>query len=364
MFYIIYIPENSKSSGFKHYGTKGHSGVHPYGSGKYPYQDLRRLGVMDWSLLENRKRAGEMVVEIANKRLSPERREQLKSAIKRSNDVPSVFITNMESYRHKAARQHLYNEAKNAVDNKLKVIPKESLSDLRKISNNDNLDEVRREINHTGAGASERLGRDYNCPNCATAFELVERGYRVCAKPKYIGSNGTIDQIQSYFKGGEFKPTGVLPKAFDQRMNKCTTFDEKKQALMDMQTRAETDTIKRIKSFGSGARGIIVMGWSDYILGVTNDLNSKSATSMHAFSWKNEDGKAVFYDAQGWKSSVTPSDGSDSFSDCDPRDVYLMRTDNLQLTDKVTNAVYSSPFTESPYANVSKGYRQFLDTYE
>ena len=98
-----------------------------------------------------------------------------------------------------------------------KTHPVESIDEMDRLPRRNDLKKSRYTINHIGGSSA---GRHYNCPNCASAFEMVERGYDVVARPKPNGSN--VEDIEKLFKGGslhnvgtsEYDSDGKLAKAF------------------------------------------------------------------------------------------------------------------------------------------------------
>lgn len=268
--------------------------------------------------------------------------------------------------------------------------PIEKLSEIERYDSSASIKALRSNINH---GTMEDEGRHYNCPNCAAAFEMVERGYSVIARPKPDGSN--VEDIESFFEGGLLKTCDGaeslyekhgFQKAYD-KMNdaekeknaKLAAFKEsiKKKypteedrlkaknnvALMENLIKKEKEikkpyeeaadacwklrdticaevkekTLSELKSQGDGARGIMAVGWCTRI-----DPSARSH-QYHAFNYKVENGEVKFYDAQSRHES-NQNGGMDQrfFSDADPRDIYYMRTDNLDLSENITQAVYSN----------------------
>lgn len=276
--------------------------------------------------------------------------------------------------------------------------PIESLSELRKRDKKTSIKQIRKEINHPEG--EDLSGREFNCPNCAAAFEMVERGYDVCARPKQSGSN--VENIESFFKGGKLEQTYTIKKDdledLDRKSKAWRDASDKEwevkrqvestpewKALMDLywnkvdkglysqkkwdkeyekivkpikeaeeanwdagdqhldtwrkvQDEAIASTINTIKNQNDGARGIIVVGWEkDY-----TDL-SKRTNSYHALNYKNENGTPVFYDSQsGREEKQNGRSTTDWLENVDPREIYIMRTDNLELSDEITKAVYSN----------------------
>ena len=233
----------------------------------------------------------------------------------------------------------------------LKNNPIEKLSELARLPEGASIVEARNNINH---GTATGEGRSYNCPNCAAAFDMVERGYSVSARPKKDGSN--VEDIESFYKGGKLE--AVSPKALDPYMSRlkeayarCEMYrdDERKRKeykkayydCCDIFTEAKSDmraaTVKNLLSQGEGARGVLVVGWH-------TDINpTKRTMAYHALNYKVENGTPTFYDAQSRKPAKQNGDKDSRFLyGVDPREVYVMRTDNLKPSDEITRAVYSN----------------------
>lgn len=254
----------------------------------------------------------------------------------------------------------------------LKEHPLESINHLKKQDGKRNIEELRDNINHPD-GYDDDLGRLYNCPNCAAAFELVERGYDVCARPKKDGSN--VENIESFFVGGKLKNTnhdaydaeymkmysdykkaheeyedffyknyGVNTRAVNKERDRLDQIESDlgtKFYVRMSEIRRETGakTEEALKAQGDGARGIMVVAWA-----MDDDPNNRS-NAFHAFNYKVEDGEVKFFDSQtdDWFSQ----NGRDSelngwYEEADPRESYYMRTDNLKLAPAITSAVYSN----------------------
>lgn len=257
---------------------------------------------------------------------------------------------------------------------------------------------ARYEINHRDRGDDNSetfyLGRTYNCPNCAVAFEMTERGYDVTAKPADYGSN--VGNIARFFQGGKlekalgkyswYKMTKQERDADYEEQNRieaecqkrCSEvlgdinyrdlpykeqmklYDEKLKPIFDefqprwdaiaaktdreyrefarAQKAAVENMEKKLKSYGNGARGIIVVGWPNGVI-----KPGEKSTSFHAFNWANEDGVIMYHDAQSrreWKYETGYTNG-DFMYGINPNELYTMRTDNLELSPSVVEAVNS-----------------------
>lgn len=220
----------------------------------------------------------------------------------------------------------------------LREHPIESISQMDRLKPNASLKDARFAINHPG----QKNGRYYNCPNCAAAFDMVERGYDVIARPKPDGSN--VEDIESFYKGGFLTNVGTenyskeLLRSYDDYISSGKTRDggERFRFLHDQYgQRTERQVIKELKSQGNNSRGILVVGWR-----MDEDPRART-THFHALNYKIENGEIVFYDAQS-KREYNGYRNTDWIRwECDPREVFVMRTDNLQPSDKIGEAVIS-----------------------
>ena len=234
---------------------------------------------------------------------------------------------------------------------------KETFSSLKKRSKNSDVAKIRSDINHADdEGAYSDVGRDYNCPFCAAAFDMVERGYDVRARTAPDGSN--VGDIESFYKNGKLSKTEssseigsmVYPKMNKSAFEKARFSFQRKimldkldaarnkyeQKVQVFQTQAINNLMSNIRSENDGARGIIVVGWR-----LDHDLSNRTR-AYHALNYKVESGKVVFYDAQSsrsWKQNGYTD--TNWLYGCDPRELYHMRTDTLEPSSDVLNAVYS-----------------------
>lgn len=224
--------------------------------------------------------------------------------------------------------------------------PVESLESLAKIPEGYKLSTVRHEINHPNG--EDDKGRHYNCPNCAIAFDMVERGYLVNARPKQNGSN--VGDIEKAWVGNR-KLTNLGINDFGREMydlydayKSSNIFTSKKAygkffnayySLCNAQKESIMDTLKKEPD---GSRGILVVGWR------MDEDPSARTTAYHAMNYKVEGNRVVFFDAQsrnpskydGWTDSMW------LMEDCDPREIYYMRTSDLKPANTVGEYVYSN----------------------
>ena len=210
--------------------------------------------------------------------------------------------------------------------------PIEKLSDLRRLTKNDDIADVRWRVN---AMKDNFIGRYYNCQNCAAAFDMIERGYNVCARPKQSGSN--VGNIEDLYEGGHLSHCEMDKQLSD--------YEDAYQARREVGNKL----VSELLSQGSGARGILVVGQAK-----DRDMEDTSQCSgFHAINYKVENESQGFlkgtkpvvkiYDMQSSHDYYHKgtSDYVTVFFDSDPRDIYFMRTDNLEPSDLMTTAVYS-----------------------
>lgn len=210
--------------------------------------------------------------------------------------------------------------------------PIEKISDLRRLTKNDDITDVRWRVN---AMKDNFIGRYYNCQNCAAAFDMIERGYNVCARPKQSGSN--VGNIEDLYEGGHLSHCEMDKQLSD--------YEDAYQARREVGNKL----VSELLSQGTGARGILVVGQAR-----DRDMEDTSQCSgFHAINYKVETENQGFlkgskpvvkiYDMQSGHDYYHKgtSDYVTVFFDSDPRDIYFMRTDNLEPSDLMTTAVYS-----------------------
>lgn len=210
--------------------------------------------------------------------------------------------------------------------------PIEKLSDLKRLTKNDDITDVRWRVN---AMKDNFIGRYYNCQNCAAAFDMIERGYNVCARPKQSGSN--VGNIEDLYEGGHLSHCEMDKQLSD--------YEDAYQARREVGNKL----VSELLSQGTGARGILVVGQAR-----DRDMeNTEQCSGFHAINYKVETESQGFlkgskpvvkiYDMQSSHDYYHKgtSDYVTVFFDSDPRDIYFMRTDNLEPSDLMTTAVYS-----------------------
>ena len=233
-------------------------------------------------------------------------------------------------------------------------IPPQDFSSLRRLPSEADLSQVLRNIN-----SGNLTGGAYNCANCALAFEMVMRGYDVKARPMPDGTNvGNIDYYivdgnllhVPYVMSEELKHTYRVADNYrhrywamlrkhrkadkNWRVNKklrvsleryFDVLDEERNRLYDDIT---ADMIQH-KFFGK--RGIM-------ILGVMEDMNpTNSPRIYHAINYVVRQNEVDFYDTQNYKHLQE----NDPLKHINPHEVYVMRTDDKEISPRITECVYS-----------------------
>ena len=215
----------------------------------------------------------------------------------------------------------------------------------------------------TSINRTDEQGYTYNCTNCAVALEMAWRGYDVKARPMPDGSN--VGDVRRFFQGGTLEHVnlnGISPYTLsvkDNAFNMYIQVQNKKRKhkgykanrylykwrrwkkfkdltdeyILDVELdigMAKLNLIYELSQCTYGKRGIIITG-------IMNNFDAMLRTNIfHAFNYKVEDGTVQFYDVQ--------DPGNDGVCDLpiilDPRDVYILRTDNLKLAPSVVEAVW------------------------
>lgn len=223
--------------------------------------------------------------------------------------------------------------------------PVEKLEDLKKLNSDADMDKVLLTANHPDPDDRKHLGRVFNCPNCASAYEMIRRGYDVVAREAPNGSN--VGSIEKNFKGGKLES---LTKSFDKDPDALYLTKENYDAHRDpfwghrqmLYDKVEKQVVGSLTSQGEGARGIVVTGWVRGLGGNIDDLDRRTS-GFHAFNYEVKGGKAVFYDVQGaGRINHKGTTNTDWIWGSDYRDIYAMRTDNLEPSEEICKAVYSN----------------------
>lgn len=220
--------------------------------------------------------------------------------------------------------------------------PVEKLADLKRLDEGADTFSTRYNINHP-EGGTNKLGRSFNCPNCASAFEMTRRGYDVAARPAVNGSN--VGDIAKNFKGGKLDLVTKDLEVDDSYLtrenlrNNPDSFWGHRGMVYEKVEKHVTDSLL---SQGNGARGIMVTGWVRGLSGNSDNFGTRTA-GFHAFNYEVKDGKVIYYDGQSRRrSNLMGNTNTDWIWGSDYRDIYAMRTDNLEPSEEICKAVYSN----------------------
>jgi len=197
---------------------------------------------------------------------------------------------------------------------------------LSEMSEDERLQRLR-DINHDPSDDSS--GRDYNCPNCASAFDMVKRGYDVRSRPAKPGSN--VGDIEKNYIGGHLSR---MDNKFEPKHPAGT--EEAWGEYIDASEASASKMNDTLKKEPVGSWGIVVVGWI-----ADDDDASKRTDCYHAINYERTEDGVMYYDTQSYRDFKCG--GSTNYSrfmyGCDPRELYFMRTDNLEPSDRIMNAV-------------------------
>ena len=196
------------------------------------------------------------------------------------------------------------------------------LPELDKKKDATTLDEDMAAINPK-INSDDKSRYDENCAVCTLAYDLRRRGYDVMASSeevtftkKHPGGGLTLSEIQACYKGGEFVTMGDIS---NDNKNKGVSGEIKSALSNGDGTTLGNYMNKELLSHGEGARGHAVFVWTN--------------GGAHDIVWEVENGKVVYRDCQTNKKIKLEEYSSVS------KDMYYMRTDNLQLTDEAMKYV-------------------------
>lgn len=147
-----------------------------------------------------------------------------------------------------------------------------------------------------------------NCQRCVVAYELQRRGYDVSALPTHDSDNWPrVVRVGDELYG---RWRGAFKHAKNIDVSARTT------ALVT------SNIDKQMSSFGSGSRGVVQVFWKN--------------GGGHVFNVENVNGKIVYADAQTGRRL---KNGNEYMKDTIPSTVRLIRTDNLQISDRAKQFV-------------------------
>lgn len=197
--------------------------------------------------------------------------------------------------------------------------PPEKLSELRKKTAPDNTSSDMNVVNLNGK--KHTAGRVNNCVNCTVAMDMRARGYDVLARRS--GHGFTAREWSNWYKDIKWETLSdsTPPKRgiTNSIKNATTREDRTNKAFYEM-----TD---RIEKLPKNARGTVL---------ITYEGMSGSPAGGHAMFWKNENGRATFYDGQSKK-----VDPEKVFGLSIMESTLWARLDNLEVKEGITNQIMS-----------------------
>lgn len=151
-----------------------------------------------------------------------------------------------------------------------------------------------------------------NCQRCVVAYEARRRGYNVMALPTYSGDEKPRVAFTAADGTVNGRWMGAFQNAKAQYVGARTT------------AKATSNLNEAVKSFGSGARGVVQVFWQK--------------GGGHVFNVENVGGKAQYFDAQtGKKVNI-----KEYMSNAQPTSVNIIRTDNLRFSNRAREFVTQS----------------------
>lgn len=187
----------------------------------------------------------------------------------------------------------------------------------------------------------------YNCSYCTMAYELRRRGYDVEAKGAYKEdgswtSGTTIDDIANVYKNADVKQAKDLldltpdPSKVGITSEGRVSIHDSNMSNSEITRIVETDMLQH----GEGARGMFGVQWGFF-------------GTAHAMVWEVENGSVVIKDPQTNTSNTLEHYMKQI------NDFTYFRTDNLEITEKVTDYVQNArevPYDDSPKRSRFGGY--------
>ena len=216
--------------------------------------------------------------------------------------------------------------------------PPEKFEDLQRKTGRFTLDQDAQLVNDVFHRT--KVGRLYNCQNCAAAVEMRARGYDVTARMRPDGSN--VFNPEKWFDGGKFTMMDADDIVSDYIDDTKGTYDSDRYDKMCVQ--AYDRFTKTLSSQPIGSRGIVTVGWC-----ASTDIQ-KRTSEFHAFNYIIRRDGLVFVDAEGRGKLYggrphvrTAQEYMDYKSplNVDPREYSYMRTDHLTPNESITEAVIS-----------------------
>ena len=246
-----------------------------------------------------------------------------------------------EYYRYDAKNSSLIRDQKKP----------EALKDLPRKTKDYSMQEEMDFVNPANElGHKHDIGRIFNCQNSAVALDMRLKGYDVEARRKSDGSN--VGDIASYYKDGELTTAKTdvdidgLEKIAEKYRTRPDGFlgdriaKQYHEEYLKVHEKAYDQFIDELKQQSVGSKGIVVVGWRNFY-----DEPTVKTEWFHAYNYEIKKDDVYFYDAQASHatSQFTSKKAKQEqyYRSVDPREYSYMRTDNLQPSEKVTEAVVS-----------------------
>lgn len=155
-----------------------------------------------------------------------------------------------------------------------------------------------------------------NCAYCTAAYELRQRGYDVEAAPVNVMTANTMEEICSWYEGAEQKSFSTIGDLGNVMEIADDEWDQKYYEACEVRA----NTVKEeLKQHGDGARGQFCLYWY--------------GGGGHSMIWEVENDEVIIRDSQTNKIV----DMAEYFTYA--TDGFYVRTDNLELSDKILKTV-------------------------
>lgn len=224
---------------------------------------------------------------------------------------------------------------------------KESLASLRHLDKKESIQKSLNSVNPDVHGE----GRNFNCQNSTTAFEMRRRGYDVTARRRDDGSN--LGCMEKWFKGGNFTTVNAEKNAKDPFWNNSAktkkwfaeanmSSPEYKKFYRQYRKRqrdAYRDFCNELMHQPVGSRGIWFVGWQMH-LPPNYRPNPMQPMFYHAMNYRITKDGPIFYDSQSKRHKIIHNNEWDPYC-VHPREYSYMRTDNLEPDPSIVEAVIS-----------------------
>lgn len=261
--------------------------------------------------------------------------KQITKVNKSANDLSLIEKRKIEKQKEQEAKQKEYEASQDAersgirqteLETSLKMLNKKNtwfktynaLPELDLKSEATTLDEDMAAINPKFSSDKDNL-YNQNCAICTLAYDLRRRGYDIMASSEEAtmadGKTGlTMTEISACYEGAEIvtmNDIGDKNESISAEISDGVSNENCRDVAKYMDD--------ELLSHGEGARGHLVFVWSK--------------GGAHDIAWEVENGKVVYRDCQTNKKIDLEEKAARS------KDMYYLRTDNLQLTDEAMKYV-------------------------